>query len=302
MTSEASRIATVGMFDGVHLGHCSLLSELRRLGQERGLTPAVFTFDRHPLQIICPDKAPASLSPIAERVKRLHDAGVTDVVILTFDNELRALDARSFITMLHDRYGVRAILMGFNHRFGSDRLKDFADYAAIGRELGVEILRGEEWSSGNGAQSVSSSSVRRALGEGDMALAADMLGRPYSISGKVVGGREIGRKIGFPTANITPAEATCQLPAPGVYAVDVTMPDGTVRRGMLNIGVRPTVDHSANPALTIEVNIIDWDGDLYGKTLTLTFISRLRGEMRFADLDSLRTQLTHDREAALLAK
>lgn len=302
MTGKTARIATVGMFDGVHLGHCSLLSELKQLGEARGLETAVFTFDRHPLRIISPDRAPASLSPLDERVKRLLAAGVDDVEVLPFDEHLRALDARSFITMLRDRYGVRAILMGFNHRFGSDRLKDFADYAAIGRELGVEILRGEEWSSGDATHGVSSSSVRRALGEGDIALAADMLGRPYSISGKVVDGRKIGRKIGFPTANIHPAEATCQLPAPGVYAVDVTMPDGAVRRGMLNIGVRPTVDHSDSPAQTIEVNIIGWDGDLYGKTLTLTFISRLRGEMRFADLDTLRTQLTHDREAALEAE
>ena len=301
MTGTAAHIATVGMFDGVHLGHCSLLSELKRLGAERGMATAVFTFDRHPLSIISPDKAPASLSPLDERVKRLLAAGVDDVEVLAFDGQLRALDARSFITMLRDRYGVRAILMGFNHRFGSDRLKNFADYAAIGRELGVEIVRGEEWSSGEGAHSVSSSSVRRALGEGNMKLAAEMLGRPYSISGKVVGGRRIGRKIGFPTANLQPDEATCQLPAPGVYAVDVAMPDGTVRRGMLNIGVRPTVDHSDCPALTIEVNIIGWDGDLYDSRLTLSFISRLRGEMRFADLDALRTQLTRDREAALQA-
>lgn len=297
--SGTARIATVGMFDGVHLGHCSLLSDLKRLGDERGLVPTVFTFDRHPLGLISPDRAPSSLIPLAERIRRLHDAGVADVEVLTFDDKLRALDARSFITMLRDRYGVRAILMGFNHRFGSDRLQDFADYEAIGRELGVEIMRGEEWCGSE--HSVSSSSVRRALSEGDVKLAATMLGRPYGISGTVVGGHKIGREIGFPTANIRPDEATCQLPAPGVYAVDVTMPDGLVRRGMLNIGVRPTVDYSDSPELTIEVNIIDWDGDVYGNRLSLTFISRLRGEKRFEGIDELRRQLSLDRLAALQA-
>lgn len=294
-------IATVGMFDGVHLGHRSLIGELIGHGQSRGLRPVVFTFDRHPLALISPDRAPLSLGSTAERVSLIRSAGIEDVEVLTFDQQLRSLDARGFITMLRDRYDVRAMLMGFNHRFGSDRLQDFGEYAAIGASLGVEIIRASEWSHDACDENICSSGIRRALQRGDVGCAAMMLGRPYSLAGKVVGGQRLGRRLGFPTANIEPVEVRQQIPAAGVYAVDVAMPDGTVRRGMVNIGYRPTVDRSAEPALSIEVHIMDWDGDLYGSMLSLGFLSRLRGEMRFDSLEALKEQLSRDREDALKA-
>lgn len=294
-------IATVGMFDGVHLGHRSLLMELKDNALSRGLKTAVFTFDRHPSAIIDPEKTPPALTSVSERVELLRSVGIDDVEVLCFDEALRSLDARSFMTLLRDRYGVKALLMGFNHSFGSDRLKDFDDYAAIGASLGVEVVRAREWSHEACACNICSSAIRQALLRGDVELATLMLGRPYSFKGVVAEGRRIGRTIGFPTANIETEDRPRLVPAPGVYAVDVKMPGGVVRRGMLNIGVRPTVDHSPEPKQTIEVHVIDWSGDIYGKELNLSFISRLRGEMRFDSLEELRKRLESDREEALKA-
>lgn len=288
------------MFDGVHLGHRSLISQLTEQGRRRGLEPIVFTFDRHPLTLIAPETAPQLLTAAADRVSLIRSAGVDSVEVLTFDDSLRRLDARAFMTMLRDRYGVRALLMGFNHRFGCDRLCAFTDYASIGSSLDIEVIRASEWrDSSNGG--VCSSAIRRGLRDGDVTRAAAMLGRPYSITGKVVGGRQIGRRLGYPTANIEPADPHQLIPVTGVYAVDVAMPDGSVRRGMANIGYRPTVDHCAKPQLSVEVHIIGWDGDLYGRSLTLRFVSRLRGEMRFDSLEALSERLALDREAALKA-
>lgn len=299
MISMKGRIATVGMFDGVHLGHRSLIGELICHARRLRLEPVVFTFDRHPLTLISPGSAPASLASLNERVAFIRSAGVSDVEVLTFDPRLRALDARGFITMLRDRYDVRALLMGFNHRFGSDRLTDFGDYEAIGVSLGVAVIRASEWRREAFDGEICSSGIRRALKDGDVRRAAMMLGRPYTLAGEVTGGRRLGRRLGFPTANIVPAWNGQQIPATGVYAVDVTMPDGTVRRGMVNIGYRPTVDRSDDPALSVEVHVIGWNGDLYGKTLKLAFLSRLRGEMRFDGVDALKEQLSRDRDDAI---
>ena len=285
------------MFDGVHRGHRALLDRLRREASVRGASPVVFTFDRHPLAHIAPERAPGALMTVSDKVDALKSAGIEDIEVLHFDEKLRSLTARQFLTMLHDDFGITALLMGFNHRFGSDRLDDLKQYEAIGQEIGIEIVRADELRDpAELSRVICSSSIREAIAEGDVTAAAKMLGRPFALRGKVVHGRQLGRTIGFPTANIEPSESALLVPRRGVYAVDVVLPGGERRRGMLNIGVRPTVDNSARPAPSVEVYIIDWHGDLYDKEIELEFIQRLRDERRFSDLDALRRQLALDLE------
>lgn len=289
------KIATVGMFDGVHRGHRALLSRLKAEAVRRGGESWVFTFGCHPLTLIAPDKAPSPLMSGADKVAALKGEGIDGVEVLSFDEQLRSLTAEEFITLLHDRYGVSTLVMGFNHRFGRDKISDIAHYQEIGRRVGVEIVRADELRDNDIEAAICSSSIREAVARGDVKAAADMLGRPYAIHGKVVGGKQLGRKIGYPTANIRPTEAATLMPADGVYAVDVILAGGERHRGMLNIGVRPTVDGDESAARTIEVHIIDWRGELYGAELTVEFLDRLRAEQRFADIEALRCQLEKDK-------
>lgn len=297
--SAKAKIATIGMFDGVHRGHLSLLARLNEDARRLGATTTVFTFDRHPLSLIAPDRAPAALMSLDDKVAALHNAGAESVVVLPFDTALQSLTARDFLKKLHDDYGITVILMGFNHRFGSDRLDDLTEYEKIGRKIGVEIIRADELRDADIDHcTISSSSIREAINKGDVAMAATMLGRPFSLRGKIVHGKQLGRTLGFPTANIEPLDPSIIEPAGGVYAVDVHLPGGGLRRGMLNIGRRPTVDSSAKPLKTIEVYIDDWHGDIYSEQIRIDFLKRLRDERRFANVDALREQLAADLEQA----
>lgn len=295
------KFATVGMFDGVHRGHRSLIGGLKYEASRRGMSAAVFTFDRHPLSLISPDKAPASLMCVQDKIRAIRRAGADFVEVLDFDGDLRSLSAAQFITLLRDRYGVKALMMGFNHRFGSDRLPDISDYEKIGRDLGIEIVRAGELRDHTRHEPICSSSIRRALVSGDILSANDMLGYPYRLKGSVVAGKRLGRTIGFPTANIDTGDSNLLIPGSGVYAVDVILPDGKVSRGMLNIGRRPTVDHSAEAPLSVEVHVIGWNGDLYRKEIAVMFLDRIRDERCFTDLDALKKQLSTDCQAAIVA-
>ena len=296
--SGAKSIATVGMFDGVHRGHRDLLRRLCDEADQRGLSPAVVTFDAHPLNLIAPDKAPLSLMTVDDKVAAIRAAGVDRVEVLTFDESLRKLTAKQFMERLRDRYDVAALLLGFNHRFGSDRIDDIAHYQSVGRELGMEVVRADELNDPT-APGICSSSIRLALSEGDVTSANAMLGRPYRLVGRVGCGHRLGRTIGFPTANIVALDPRQLIPARGVYAADVILPDGEKVRAMVNIGVRPTVDNSDRPETTVEVHLIDWTGDLYGVTLAVDFLARMRSEMHFPSIEALRSQLASDR---LIAK
>ena len=293
------KVATVGMFDGVHRGHLALLSRVSDEARKRDGRAWVFTFAAHPLTLIAPDKVPSPLMTVADKVEALKATGIDGVEVLDFDEDLRRLTAEEFLTMLRDRYGVGVLVMGFNHRFGSDRVVELSHYREIGRRLGMEIIRADELRDDEIAATICSSSIREAIAEGDVKAAGDMLGRPYALHGNVVAGKQLGRKIGFPTANVSLTEPKMLTPLKGVYAVDVTLPGGEKRRAMLNIGVRPTVDDSDRPEVTIEAHIIDWSGDLYGQPLTIEFISRLRDELRFDNLDSLKRQLEKDKALAM---
>lgn len=275
--------AGVGMFDGVHRGHQALAEQVRAAAAERGLQPAFFTFDRHPMQLVAPERAPRLLSTPEQR-RRWLQPGLT--VALPFDESMRAMTAEQFMRMLRDRYGLALIAIGFNHRFGSDRLPDFDDYRRVAAGLGIEAIPVAEE-----GQGISSSAIRRALESGDVELAGDMLGRPFALEGTVAHGQALGRTIGFPTANIEPSQAAQLIPRQGVYAGRMLGHPAVV-----NIGRRPTV--AADAPLSIEAHVIGYDGDLYGQPVELELTRRLRDERKFPSLDALRAQIAADVRAA----
>lgn len=292
------RIAAVGMFDGVHLGHRFLLDYLALEARSRNLHPAAVTFSRHPLTVVRPDAAPPMLSPLEDRVRALASSGAEDVILISFTDDIRRLSAEEFMRLLHKKFGVDALILGYNNRFGHGAPTDFATYRELGRKVGVEVIRAPQYT-GTDAP-VSSSLVRRELLEGDPAKAARLLGHPYALRGKVVHGQHVGRTLGYPTANIQPNHPSALVPRTGVYAAYVTTPDGVRRPAMLNIGRRPTVTDtgSTEAPLTIEAHIFDYVGYIYHEEVTVEFIAYLRPERRFPSPDKLRSQLATDASQA----
>lgn len=286
--------AAIGMFDGVHRGHRHLLECVREEALRRGLRPAVVTFAAHPSEVTTPDCPVSMLTGVEERTALLRGEGIERVIMLDFDERLRALTSADFIRMLHDSYGVDCLVVGFNNRFGSDRNHDFYDYCREGREIGVELVRATEVE----GEKSSSSIIRRYLSSGQVEAAARCLGRNFTLKGTVVRGRQLGRTIGFPTANIKPSLRRAQLPGAGVYAVMVTVPSMNCGRlpAMVNIGWRPTVNDDMSD-VTIEAHIFGFDADIYGRELELEFVGRVRDERRFDSVDELKEQLGRDAEA-----
>lgn len=287
------RIAAVGMYDGVHLGHRFLLDFLKAEADKRGLTPAAITFVHHPLRVVRPLEAPALLNPPSTRVRALGDAGAEDVILMQFNDSLRRMSASEFLSMLKRKYAVDALVLGFNNRFGHDGPSRFDDYRRLGAELGIEVVAAPEYR--GPCAPVSSSAIRRLLLQGEPKKAAEALGRPYRLRGLVVHGEELGRRLGFPTANIEPDEPEILIPRAGAYAAYIITPDGERRPGMVNIGFRPSVDHGDNSGrLAIEAHIFDYKGYLYDEELTVEFIDFMRGESRFASSEKLAEQLKRD--------
>ena len=292
-------IATIGFFDGVHLGHCHLINMLKKVARERSVQSCVITFDRQPRQVVQPEWCPDMLTTLDEKTQLLKATGIDRCEVLHFDREMASQSARDF--MLHtlkELLGVSILVTGYDNRFGHNRSEGFEDYVRYGKEIGIEVIKGEELTVGS--TNVSSSSIRRMLKEGNIEDATRCLGHEYQLTGTVVAGEHIGRTIGFPTANIRPNDSSKLIPANGVYAVDVWSESEedyskseviTRRRAMLNIGTRPTFDGKAT---TIEVHIPDFKGNLYGKTLTISFISKIREERRFDSPEALVEQLNKD--------
>ena len=285
-------IATIGFFDGVHIGHCHLIKMLKKVARERGVKSCVITFDCHPRQVVQPEWCPEMLTTLDEKKQLLEATGIDRCEVLHFDREMANQTARDF--MLHtlkERLGVSILVTGYDNRFGHNRSEGFDDYVRYGKEIGIEVIRGDELT--DGSNNVSSSSIRRMLKEGRIEDATRCLGHEYTITGTVVAGEHIGRTIGFPTANIRPNDSNKLIPEKGVYAVDVWSEneDFSSRRAMLNIGTRPTFDGKAT---TIEVHIPHFEGNLYGKTLTIAFIKKTRDERKFDSPEALVEQLNKD--------
>lgn len=292
--------ATTGTFDGVHAGHRLLLATLTSEAAERGLRPLAFTFDRHPLHIIAPEREPGMLLSPHWRDELIRSQSALPV-ILPFTDALRRLPAADFMKMLRDDYGVSLLVVGYDNRFGSDALTTtYDDYRRKGRELGIEVVEAPCYRLED-ASPLSSSAVRRMVREGRMEDAGVALGYPYSVRGTVGEGKQLGRKIGFPTANIVADNPHKLLPGEGVYAATATLADGSRYPAAVNIGHRPTVD-AADAPLSVEAHLDGFTGNLYDRNLLLTFHSRLRGEERFAGLEELAARLDDDtRRASAIA-
>ena len=282
------RVAAIGTFDGVHRGHRSVLKALVEYARENDMDPIAITFSNHPLTLIDPSRSPRELTPLWKKRKLLTETGVFPM-ILDFDKPLQQTSAAQWMKRLHDEFNVRALIIGYDNTFGSDGVTlSLEDYKRIGEKEGIEVLTADE------IKGVSSSAIRKAVAEGNMEAARAMLGRPYSITAKVVKGNSLGHTIGFPTANIDVPQGVA-LPKPGVYAAIVKILDnGTKHPAMVNIGTRPTVRRG--DYTVIEAHILDWFGDLYGKDITVRFIKRLRDEERFDSIDALKKQLAKDKE------
>ncbi|MBR1933175.1 MAG: bifunctional riboflavin kinase/FAD synthetase [Prevotella sp.] len=287
--------ATIGFFDGVHRGHRSLIGQLKQAARERGLQTMVITFAQHPRQVVQPEWQPQLLTTLEEKAHFIEETGIDVLVVLRFDRQMAALSAHDFMQrVLRDELGVQLLLTGYDNRFGHNREEGFQDYQRYGREMGIEVLCGQPYSE-DGLR-FSSSVVRQLIGDGRMAEAARCLGRPYTVTGRVVHGEQIGRTLGFPTANIRVEQAGRLLPANGVYAVSVRPAESEqTYSGVMNIGMRPTFSGHER---TLEVNIFDFIGNLYDRQLTVAFIERLREERHFDSPAALTEQMKKDAEAA----
>lgn len=285
---KPGRVAAIGTFDGVHTGHRAVLRHLVDYATEHKLQPVAITFRRHPLALIDPEREPAELTPLWKKMKLLEEAGVTPIVV-EFDENLRHTTAREWMKRLREDYGVKALVMGYDHTFGSDGVNmSLEDYRKLGAEEGITVIAGEE------VKGVSSSAIRKAVKNGEMEKAHEMLGRPFSITSKVVEGNKLGHTLGFPTANIETPEGVA-IPKTGVYAAIVkTLHDGKKHKAMVNVGSRPTVRRGED--VVIEAHILDWEGNLYGKDITVRFLKRLRDEQKFDTIEALKQQLAKDRE------
>lgn len=283
-------VATIGFFDGVHLGHRFLIEQVKELAKDKGLRSALITFPVHPRQVMKSDYRPELLTTPEEKIELLKAQGVDYCIMLDFTVELSQLSALSFMKdILQQRYNVSTLIIGYDHRFGHNRSEDFEDYVRYGQQIGMNVHRAQACMIDD--LNISSSLVRAHLLEGKIDLSTRYLGYNYSIEGVVVGGYRVGRTIGFPTANLDLRESNKLIPSDGVYAVRVEV-KGCLYAGMLNIGYRPTLDNGSKKS--IEVHILRFDEDIYDEKIRLYFVSRIRSEMKFSGLDELIAQLKRD--------
>jgi riboflavin kinase/FMN adenylyltransferase len=291
-TGIQSVAVTIGNFDGVHLGHQALLNELRAAAQTRGLQTAVVIFEPHPREFFTPQQAPARLTSLREKLELFSTMGVDRVHICRFDEMFAQETAADFINALHEKLHARFVLIGDDFRFGSGRAGDFALVQKIGEERGFEVAAVH--SVLHEGVRISSTAIRAALAAGRIRVAREYLGRPYSISGRVVHGDGMGRKLGFPTANI---QLKHNLPPlKGIYVVLVHAEGLGVLQGVASLGVRPTLKQDAKHVL--EVHLFEFAQQIYGKHLRVEFLQKLRDEERFNGLEALTRQIASDVENA----
>lgn len=290
-TIEQGIVATIGFFDGVHVGHRFLIKELQDWGKELNMPSAVITFPEHPRQVLHSDYRPKLLDTFQEKMERLETTGIDYCIALDFTYELSLYSAADFIRLLAEEYHVKGLLIGYDHRFGHDRSDGFEQYVEYGGQVGMEVRKASPYDEGN--IRVSSSEIRRLLQEGKVEMANALLTYPYQLRGRIVSGYKVGRTIGFPTANIEVDSPYKLLPKVGVFAVWVELL-GKRYKGMLYIGKRPTLQNGDN--LTIEVNILGFSGNAYNDEITVSFVYALREDKTFESVEALREQLERDRQ------
>lgn len=277
--------ATIGFFDGVHTGHRYVLEELRRTARERNMESAVITFREHPQNILTGERKPL-LTTYDERMALLREQRPDQIFDFDF-RVIRDMTAAEFLHVLGTQCGVKVLLMGYDHRFGSDGLTAFNDYRSPAQQEDIELIQLPQAPAAN----VSSTKIRKALLQGDISVADSMLGYHYTLTGEVIAGRHIGSGIGFPTANIRVPDDKL-LPAHGVYAADVRTADGkNTMAAICNIGNNPTVGGGET---TVEIHIPGFNGDLYGTTISASLTKRIREERQFPSIEELRRQIEDD--------
>jgi len=285
-----------GFFDGVHLGHQEVIRTARREADSVGGHAVVLTFDRHPASVLRPGTEPRLLTSVRHKLVLMERQGVAAVLMLRFDEVMAAMDPEEFIgSLVRSARPLASLSVGQDWRFGKGRTGDVELLTNVGRRAGFRVHALAPVMAGG--EPVSSTRVRLAIESGDFGGAALLLGRDYSILGEVIRGRQLGRRLGFPTANLA-LEAE-QLPPVGVYAVRAVL-DGRILDGVANLGLRPTVEDGAL-ARHFEVHLFDFAGDIYGRLLDVRFVSRLRDEVRFESLDALKAQIADDARRARIA-
>jgi riboflavin kinase/FMN adenylyltransferase len=284
--SARGNAVTIGAYDGVHLGHRRLVAELRRLASERGLGTVVVTFDRHPATVVRPESAPALLTDLDQKLELLADTGVDDAVVIAFDESRANETAEDFVRqVLVESLGSRLVVVGEDFHFGHGRKGDVSLLSDMGSRLGFDVV-GLSLEADDAGDVVSSTRVRNALREGDVRLAARLLGRYHQVRGLVVhGSGRGGSQLGFPTANIDVPSDTA-LPGKGIYACFYERPGGSVRPAAVSLGNRPTFGDLGGPPV-LEAYLLDFEGDLYGEPARVSFVERLRSERRFDTVGEL---------------
>ncbi len=290
-----SFVGTIGFFDGVHLGHRHLIKQVREEAKRLNLPSAVVTFPVHPRKILQKDYQPSLLYGFEEKIKQIESTGVDYCFILPFTTDLSLLSAKEFMQqILKNDIGIDTLFVGYDHRFGHNRQDGFPEYEKYGKEIGMKVIKANELQVDN--ENVSSTKIRNLLKNGEIEKANYLLSYNYTISGKIVEGYQVGRTIGFPTANIRSWERFKVIPKLGVYAVLVHIRD-IVYEGMLYIGTRPTLHN--DPEISVEVNIFNFNADLYSQSLTVEFIDFIREDVKFDVLELLVDQIHHDKNLVL---
>lgn len=285
-------VATVGSFDGIHLGHQAILGQLKERAAYYGASSVVMMFEPQPREYFAREQAPARLMRVREKVEALADTGVDRVFCMQFNRALRSLSAQEFVErVLVDGLAIRCLVVGDDFHFGRDRSGDYEMLVRMGAKHGFEVL--ETHSIEMGGERISSTRIRRELEQGNFAEAEKLLGKPFRITGRVVYGQRLGTQLGVPTANVNLHRY--RAPLSGVFAVEVDVAGQRVK-GVANVGVRPTVGDLIKPVL--EVHLLDWQGDIYGLRIQVEFKHKLREEMRFASIEELVAQIYDDIAAA----
>ena len=292
-SSLSQSAVTIGAFDGVHRGHQEVLAHLKREADARSLATTVITFEPLPGEFLFPDRAPPRLMTFREKFTALADQGIDNLLCLRFNDRLRTMSPRAFVEDIFVKgLNARYIAFGDDFRFGKDRAGDLDFTQSLAQEFDYEVVPTSTFDMAG--ERVSSTRIRTTLLDADFSKAADLLGKPFKLSGKVLKGKQLGRTIGSPTANI--ALKRVKSPLHGVYAVRVSGGGLSSAAGVANVGVRPTVNDGT--LANLEVHLFDFDGDLYGERLSVEFMTKLRDEKKFESLDALKAAIAADQQAA----
>ena len=285
--------ATIGVFDGVHAGHRQVIRQMMDEAQQHGYKSMVITCDKLPQQLLVPGFQPQLITTLDEKIQLLEELGIDYLVVLPFDMQIAQLTAREFMTqILHEHLNVKALCIGYDNQFGRGRMETFDDYVEYGKALGMRVFKAIEVQFEGFDVPVSSSLIRHMIAEeGKVFETSQMLKHYYKLTGSVVAGEHIGTGLGYPTANVVPDNAEKLIPADGVYAVWASIEGGEPMQAMMNIGKRPTFDGKQR---TLEVHIFDFEGDLYGKQIAVSFAHIVRYERYFSSAEELKRQIKKD--------